>query len=79
MDNIEYLTNILEQFEAFTIAEAISNSKSAFDMLCVVNYLLYDIIDAVYYEQVTERDHATTEQLVKVKDVILEIKNKYAN
>ena len=79
MDNIEYLTNILEQFEPFTIAEATSNAKSAFDMLCVVNYLLYDIIDAVYYEQVTERDHTTMEQLEKVKDIILEIKNKYAS
>lgn len=79
MNSVEYLENILEQVEPFTIAEATSKTKNAFDMLCVVNYLLYDIIDAIYYEQETERDHETFEKLQKIKDDILEIKNKYAN
>ena len=42
MDTVEFLTNILEQCENFTISEAINQSKNAFDVLSIVNYLLGD-------------------------------------
>ena len=75
MDNIEYLTNILEQFEPFTIAEATSNAKSAFDMLCVVNYLLDNILNNVRYEIETEQQQIDYNKLIEIKDNILQIKN----
>ena len=75
MDTVGYLANILEQCEAFTISEAINKSKNTFDMLCVVNYLLGDIIDATRYEIETEQQQIDYNNLIKIKDVILNIKN----
>lgn len=75
MNYIEYLANILENFEAFTISEAINESKSSFDVLCIINYLLGDIIDATRYEIENEQQQQQFNELMKIKDKILMIKN----
>ena len=71
----KYLSNILEQCEAFTISEAINEAKSPFDMLCIVNYLLGDIIDAARYEIETAQQQHDYNKLIEIKDIILNIKN----
>ena len=78
MDTVEFLANILEQCENFTISEAINQSKNAFDVLSIVNYLIGDVIDATRYEIETEQQQIDYNNLIKIKDVILNIKNNNA-
>jgi len=75
MDTVEFLSNILEQCEAFTISEAINRSKNSFDVLCVINYLIGDVIDATRYEIETEQQQSDYNKLIEIKDIILNIKN----
>lgn len=75
MDTVEFLSNILEQCEAFTISEAINKAKSSFDVLCIINYLIGDVIDATRYEIETEQQQVDYNNLIKIKDIILNIKN----
>lgn len=78
MDLIEWLSNIIErnQIENFTIVEALKECKNTFDLLCIVNYLLDNIIDLTRYEIETEQQQKDFNELIKVKDIILNIKNK---
>lgn len=75
MDTIQWLGNILKQCEAFTISEAISKYKEPFDTLCIVNYLISDIIDLTRNELETEQDVLYFNELIEIKDKILKIKN----
>lgn len=75
MDIVEYLSNILEQCEAFAISEAINHSKNTFDMLCIVNYLLDNILNNTRYEIETEQQQHDYNKLIEIKDNILQIKN----
>lgn len=75
MDTIEWLKNILEQLENFTITESLGKCKNTFDLLCIVNYLLETIIDNCRYELETEKQKKDFEELIKIKDNILLIKN----
>lgn len=71
------LTEILKECENFTIAEALYNTdKNNFDLLCIVNYLLGDILNLTRYEIETEEEEKDFQELIKIKDKILEIKNR---
>lgn len=73
--SIEDLANILEKYESFTITEALTECKNTFDLLCIVNYLLDNIINLTRYELETEQQRQDFEELKKIKDKILIIKN----
>ena len=74
---MEELIKILEEKENFTITEALTQtSKTPFDLLCIINYLLADILDLTRYERETEQDEKDYQELIKIKDKILEIKNR---
>lgn len=75
MDYIAYLSQILKKFENFTISESLKESKNTFDLLCIVNYLLENIIDLTRYEIEIEQQAKDFEDLKKIKDKILLIKN----
>lgn len=71
------LAEILKECENFTIAEALYNTdKNSFDLLCIVNYLLGDILNLTRYEIETEEEDKDFQELIKIKDKILEIKNR---
>lgn len=71
------LAEILKECENFTIAEALYNTdKNSFDLLCIVNYLLGDILNLTRYEIETEEEEKDFQELIKIKDKILEIKNR---
>lgn len=74
--NITLLLTLLENYENFTITEALKETKTAFELLEIVNYLLYNIIDLTRYELKTEEQKRDFEELKKIKDKILIIKNK---
>ena len=74
---IEKLAEILEEKENFTITEALlQTNKTPFDLLCIINYILADILDLTRYELETEQDKKDYDELIKIKDKILEIKNR---
>ena len=66
----------LKDYENFTIAEALKETKTTFDLLSIINYLLYDILDSIQYEIETEEEKQDFKELQKIKDKILIIKNK---
>lgn len=71
------LAEILKECENFTIAEALYNTdKNSFDLLCIVNYLLCDILNLTGNEIETEEEEKDFQELIKIKDKILEIKNR---
>lgn len=77
MNTIEWLRDIIErnQIENFTITEALKECKSTFDLLCIVNYLLDDIIDLIRidlirYEKGTIIEQQNFNRLLKIKDMI---------
>lgn len=71
------LSEILKECENFTITEALYNTnKNSFDLLCIVNYLLGDILNLTRYEIETEEEEKDFQELIKIKDKILEIKNR---
>lgn len=71
------LAEILKECENFTVAEALYNTdKNSFDLLCIVNYLLGDILNLTSYEIETEEEYKDFQELIKIKDKILEIKNR---
>ena len=71
------LIALLEKSENFTIAEALySTDKTSFDLLCIINYILGDILRLTAYELETEQDNKDYKELVKIKNKILEIKNR---
>lgn len=80
MNTIEWLRDIIErnEIENFTIAEALKECKNTFDLLCIVGYLLDDIVNLTRYEIETEQQQKDFNELIKVKDIILNIKNKNA-
>lgn len=73
---MDELIEILEKYENFTITEALKESKSVYDLLCIINNILYDVIDLTRYELETEEQKQDFEELKKIKDKILIIKNK---
>lgn len=79
MDTIKWLENILSQCENFTITEALKESKNTFDLLCIINYLLDNVIDLTRYEIETKQEQKDFEELKKIKDKILKIKNRNIN
>lgn len=66
----------LKDYENFTIVEALKETKTTFDLLSIINYLLYDILDSIQYEIETEEEKQDFKELQKIKDKILIIKNK---
>lgn len=72
---MDELIEILEKYEIFTITEALKDCKSIFDLLCIINYLLGDVIDLTRYNIETEQEQKDFEELQKIKDKILVIKN----
>lgn len=72
---MDELIEILDKYEIFTITEALKDCKSIFDLLCIVNYLLEDILDLTIYNIGTEQEQKDFEELQKIKDKILMIKN----
>ena len=72
---MDELIEILEKYENFTITEALKDCKSIFDLLCIINYLLDDIIDLTRYNIETEQEQKDFEELQKIKGKILIIKN----
>ena len=72
---MDELIEILEKHENFTITEALKDCKSIFDLLCIINYLLYDIIDLIRYNIESEQEKKDFEELQKIKNKILIIKN----
>ena len=72
---MDELIEILEKYEIFTITEALQDCKSIFDLLCIINYLLGDVINLTRYNIETEQDKENFEELQKIKDKILIIKN----
>lgn len=77
MEKLTELTELLENSENFTIAEALYNTnKTPFDLLCIINYILGDVLTLTAYELETKQDKKNYNELVKIKDKILEIKNK---
>ena len=72
---MDELIEILEKYENFTITEALKDCKSIFDLLCIVNYLLDDIIDLTKYNIETEQEQKDFEELQKIKNKIRIIKN----
>lgn len=73
---MEELLKILEKYENFTITEALKDCKSTFDLLCIINYLLNDVIDETRNNIEDEDDQEDFNELIKIKDKILIIKNK---
>lgn len=73
---MEKLIETLEQYANFTITESLKQSKNTFDLLCIVNYLLDDIIDNTRHEIETNEDKKDFETLKKIKDDILQIKKR---
>lgn len=73
---MDELIEILEKYENFTITEALKEIKSPYDLLCIINNILYDVIDLTRYELETEEQKQDFEELKKIKDKILIIKNK---
>ena len=73
---MEKLIETLQQYENFTITESLKESKNTFDLLCIINYLLDDVIDNIRYELETNEDKKDFETLKKIKDDILQIKNR---
>lgn len=73
---MEELLKIFEKYENFTITEALKDCKNTFDLLCIVNYLLSDIIDETRNNIEDEDDQKDFNELIKIKDKILIIKNK---
>ena len=43
------LMKILEKSECFTITEALNQTKNDFELLTIINYLLYNLIDNIRY------------------------------
>jgi hypothetical protein len=73
---MDELIKILDNTENFTIAESIYQAdKTPFDLLCIINYLLENIINCATYELETEQDKKDYKELIKIKDKILKIKN----
>lgn len=72
---MDELIEILEKYEIFTITEALKDCKSIFDLLCIINYLLGDVIDLTRHNIETEQEQKDFEELQKIKDKILVIKN----
>lgn len=64
------LLDILEKHENFTITEALKDCKNTFDLLCIINYILDNIIDE-------EKNNFAIDELVEIKNKILNTKNKY--
>ena len=73
------ILEILQKSECFTITEVLNQTKSDFELLTIINYLLYNIIDNIRYNIETEEEKKDFEELTKIKDKILNIKNKYQN
>ena len=73
MDELE---KILENKENYTITQALKETKSTFDLLCIINYILYDIIDETRYNIENKQQQKDFEDLQKIKDKILSIKNR---
>lgn len=74
---MDELIKILEEKENFTIAEALYNTnKTNFDLLCIINYILGDVLRLTAYELETEQDEKDYKELIKIKNKILEIKNR---
>ena len=72
---MDELIEILEKYEIFTITEALKDCKSIFDLLCIINYLLGDVIDLTRHNIETEQEQKDFKELQKIKDKILVIKN----
>ena len=72
---MDELIEILEKYENFSITEALKDCKSIFDLLCIINYLLDDIIDLTRYNIEIEQEQKDFNELIKIKDKILTIKN----
>ena len=70
------LLEVLEKYENFTITEALKDCKSTFDLLCIINYLLGDVIDETRKNIEGEDDQDDFNEHLKIKDKILTIKNK---
>lgn len=78
MGNNNYIDiNEMDQDKLFLISEKINENGNASDLLVLINCLLYDLINKIRYEQETEQDKKTFEKICKIKDQILQIKNKY--
>ena len=78
MGNNNYIDiNEMDQDKLFLISEKINENGNASDLLVLINFLLYDLINKIRYEQETEQDKKTFEKICKIKDQILKIKNKY--
>lgn len=77
MNTVEWLKDIIERnkIENFTITEALKECKSTFDLICIVNYLLDDIIDLTSFETGTIEEQQNFNRLLKIKDMIFKIKN----
>lgn len=74
---MDELIELLNNKENFTIAEAIyQTDKTSFDLLCIINYILGDILRLTAYELETEQDNKDYKELIKIKNKILEIKNR---
>ena len=73
---MDKLIETLEKYEVFTITEALRETKSTFELLCIINNILYDVIELTRYELETEEQKQDFEELIKIKDKILIIKNK---
>lgn len=70
------LLKVLENKENYTITQALKETKSTFDLLCIINYILYDIIDETRYNIENKQQQKDFEDLQKIKDKILSIKNR---
>lgn len=68
---------LIENLEPYSIAQIIGENKNAFDILCTINYILADLLDLLKYNIETEEEQKDFDKLIKIKDLILEIKNKY--
>lgn len=78
MENDNFIDiNEIDQDKLFLISEKINENGNASDLLVLINCLLYDLINKIRYEQETEQDKKTFEKICKIKDQILQIKNKY--
>lgn len=75
-DNKE-ITKLIENLEPYAIAQIIGENKNSFDILCTINYILADLLDLLRYNIETEEEQKDFDKLTKIKDTILEIKNKY--
>lgn len=81
MNTVEWLKDIIERnkIENFTITEALKECKSTFDLICIVNYLLDDIIDLTSFETGTIEEQQNFNRLLKIKNMIFKIKNNIEN